>query len=1085
MNDIERYYLQSELALASYTNLLVRIPNTVALQDDGKGMSAAQAAKFAETYTVVTQYNDTLAEGGLGTSFSATVFKDAGGNLTLAIRGTAELTGSPNDLTTDASIFAGGAGYDQIVALYNWWSRSTAVPGTQVQQYRIVYSSQNPQAIQIGNQWLEPAGTVTAIGGDIYNALAADADHQLDVTGHSLGGHLAMAFTTLFAGFTTQATVFNAPRFKDNATNQAFFAALGGSVPTGTKITNVIADEAKIGDNPWSAIAGLNSRPGTAVDIAIENQVGSDEPDTPAAKNHSQQTLTDALAVYSLLSQLDPSLSPEAFKSLLNTSAEGTSASLERLVDAIERLLGVDNNLMLSGNRNRDLLYQAIDTIQNGSGKARYQALLDKAIFIPITSASAIDSLVGKARQTDAEGLAYRYALVSLNPFAVLGADYAGFNANGALELYNSATDSGEITDQYLKDRAEFLVRKTWFNTNDLPTQKRMLEEKDNHLYQKDDTYFVDEASGYKIAQGFDPASPFANIHRYYFGDDQANAFTGGGVSDFLYGGGGLDLLTGNEGNDYLEGGSGLDFYRFCTGDGKDVVLDTDQRGLLQHNNELLVLAYKDGGVWTGGSGERAFIATKSGDDLLIAFTSGEEDSVTLKHFDFTAAQTGAGSYGLRLIDGLPLRPNGTRQYLGDTEDWDSDPGQSGTQTIYDAQGNSIRADGQEGRKYVGQADRADVFYGSLSDADEVFLTQGGRDKVSGGGGNDWIEGGSGGDVLTGNAGGDVLFADTSNNGTLTLEAAIKQGEAGEAAAGVPDLLDGDAGNDTLIGSAGEDALMGGLGQDVLVGGAGSDNLYGDATMNTLDLDWSLERRIDEQGASKEYVSVLHGGTWQFDHTSGEADLLIGGAGDDWAFGGGGDDLILGGIGNDVLFGQAGSDVVQGGDGNDVLVGDAGPDLADSLCGNDILDGGAGNDILDGGAGDDTLQGDAGNDVLIGGTGNDTLVGGKGKDIYLYNKGDGTDTIWDTPPDANDPEASVLILGPGIDKADVTFRLGSLFVDVGDGQGVHFQDFDSDHPDDTPVVGEIRFDDGSVMTYRNILAQGFDVDGAAAPATTS
>ncbi len=137
MSTIEQYYSQAELALASYTSLSPGIPNTIALQDDGKGLSTEQAKQFAQTYKVVTQYTDTPAEGGLGTSFSATVFKDTSGNLTLAFRGTLELAGTPNDLSTDADIAFQGAGYDQIIAMYNWWKLVSMLAGQMVGQYKI------------------------------------------------------------------------------------------------------------------------------------------------------------------------------------------------------------------------------------------------------------------------------------------------------------------------------------------------------------------------------------------------------------------------------------------------------------------------------------------------------------------------------------------------------------------------------------------------------------------------------------------------------------------------------------------------------------------------------------------------------------------------------------------------------------------------------------------------------------------------------------------------------------------------------------------------------------------------------------
>ena len=75
----------SELSLAAYANLTAGNLTGVAQQDalKGAGFATTQISNFASRYTVVTQFNDTRAEGGMGTSFSATVFKDASGNLTL------------------------------------------------------------------------------------------------------------------------------------------------------------------------------------------------------------------------------------------------------------------------------------------------------------------------------------------------------------------------------------------------------------------------------------------------------------------------------------------------------------------------------------------------------------------------------------------------------------------------------------------------------------------------------------------------------------------------------------------------------------------------------------------------------------------------------------------------------------------------------------------------------------------------------------------------------------------------------------------------------------------------------------------
>lgn len=71
--------------------------------------------------------------------------------------------------------------------------------------------------------------------------------------------------------------------------------------------------------------------------------------------------------------------------------------------------------------------------------------------------------------------------------------------------------------------------------------------------------------------------------------------------------------------------------------------------------------------------------------------------------------------------------------------------------------------------------------------------------------------------------------------------------------------------------------------------------------------------------------------------TTGQADYVLAGAGND---------TVSAGLGNDIVYGGAGNDVVNAGTGNDTLFGD-----------DDSLDGSSGNDLLYGGAGNDTLYG--------------------------------------------------------------------------------------------------------------------------------
>lgn len=144
-------------------------------------------------------------------------------------------------------------------------------------------------------------------------------------------------------------------------------------------------------------------------------------------------------------------------------------------------------------------------------------------------------------------------------------------------------------------------------------------------------------------------------------------------------------------------------------------------------------------------------------------------------------------------------------------------------------------------------------------------------------------------------------------------------------------VLQGEAGNDTLIGGAGDDWLSGGDGADSLSGGAGDDTLLIDAQDG---------RAID------------------------------GGAGFDVA-------VVTGAAGVTLDLGPANLEAILGGDGNDTF--------SNSGKGRVVLIGGAGNDTLQGGAADDVLQGGTGRDAMI------DLLGGN--DTYLYARGDGIDTI--------------------------------------------------------------------------------------------
>lgn len=199
MTDTQDTYRQASAAQAAYATAL--LPGSTGtdlaskLKEDDPNFTATQATAFAADFAVVLQYNDTIAEGGLDTGLSLTVFRDKATNaLTLAIRGTSP--SDVRDLLTDGDIFVGGAGYDQIVALFNWWQRASTAAGPVPQYFFVLDNTFYPDALPVGRGYLARTHDANATG-TLVAALAAGSG-RVDVTGHSLGGHLAMAFQALF-----------------------------------------------------------------------------------------------------------------------------------------------------------------------------------------------------------------------------------------------------------------------------------------------------------------------------------------------------------------------------------------------------------------------------------------------------------------------------------------------------------------------------------------------------------------------------------------------------------------------------------------------------------------------------------------------------------------------------------------------------------------------------------------------------------------------------------------------------------------------------------------------------------------------
>ena len=460
-------------------------------------------------------------------------------------------------------------------------------------------------------------------------------------------------------------------------------------------------------------------------------------------------------------------------------------------------------------------------------------------------------------------------------------------------------------------------------------------------------------------------------------GDGGSDDLLGGTGADTLDGGLGDDTLQGGAGNDTLIGGQGNDLYIWSSGDGNDKINETREadgkihgrimiNGVTQTLDRLvsgLFIRQGSNNVWKSPDG--AITITHNSPWKVL--TSDGEIQLGETQQDFQE-----GDYGIVFREELSTAS--TRTILGDGKPADVDPAQPGDQIGFDDLGNII-TQGEE-------AGRNDTLYGSS-----------GADLVKGLGGSDYLRGNEGNDVLVGGANSDILVGGVEDDRLysseeVSLEQAIADGNdlVGTGLRG--DWLNAGAGDDFVVAGVDNDVLFGGNGKDVLVGGAGDDVMDGDDDYTALSFNWTVTDYGNPFDRNWSPIEVENS-------PAGAADVLYGGAGNDFIAGVYGDDVLYGESGNDTLGGQDGGDTLLGGSGDDKMTGDYGKAAYDSGSGLVLQ----GDDYLDGEDGNDWLQGEGGDDQLFGGKGNDTVYGdasysseGAGQD-YLDGE-DGNDELW-------------------------------------------------------------------------------------------
>jgi Ca2+-binding RTX toxin-like protein len=541
------------------------------------------------------------------------------------------------------------------------------------------------------------------------------------------------------------------------------------------------------------------------------------------------------------------------------------------------------------------------------------------------------------------------------------------------------------------------------------------------------------------------------------FGSNNADHIDGGAGNDSIDGGAGNDVLIGGPGDDVLTGGAGAD--RFIVGTGHDTVTDLNATEIVEIDGY-----------------QNAQSVTQVGSDVVVVLSSA--DQITFSNTDVTSVQAAiqfgpptddviGGTSGDDTLHGYGgndtiLGYGGNDALYGDDGN-DTLAGGAGNDTIYGGIGNDVLYSGDRsppfGFPYYGnpytppvldRGTEADTLNGGAGD-DLIFAGYG--DNVDGGGQEYY------GDKLFISFQGATIGVDFDGHldtqiiggGTITGIENISWVEGSNyddyidvgtnGANGYSDftVVQGMAGNDTLIAGYYTGVLDGGDGNDILDGrssqylqevdgGSGDDIIYTNASAvaNGGDGDDTIYARGESHGGNgNDTINVAWGAAY-------------GDAGDDTINGNINDNVLSGGTGSDTLTGGGGNDTFRfaPGDGQDVVTdfstGDVvkvdgydsvqsitqvGSDVVVIFSGSDqitfqnasvatvegglqlpppppppppppqpvILTGTSGPDLLIGGAGNDTLSGLGGNDALAGGSGADKMTGGAGNDTYFVD----------------------------------------------------------------------------------------------------
>lgn len=769
---------------------------------EGADFTDLEAKLFAGQFPFLHQ------EPNTGNGFSATLFSNASGNKVLAIRGTEIPADVFNDLASADIGDIGGEGYaaNQVSDLYRYWKRLTSTEDQKnlytASEIETLYDLKTggDDNLDIMSHQLASQLFKAEVNNDEGLGLVG-ANEVVDVTGHSLGGHLAYLFGRMFPQNAGSIVTLNAPGlfpWGDTVLNDLGFTLQGGD------ITSVVAE----GD----LIHKLGTiHPGQ--EVYISQEVGDSLLVDGLNANHSSVNGVDALNLLALFAQLDTSQAnnPEGvLNDFMRLSANKALDTYESMLDGLRKmLLGASIDKTPPGTKDdvfqREKFYQHIKTLKESS---IFNDLKEKVSFVAANAAAA--------KNDYGQFLALYYA----TPFALHGNSallgqlnpnlYTAWSADQNLSAEDRLLGKANFSEGWYQDSAAYLSLLLERNKNDIDKLESSDPEGEDALYVKVEN---DDNDAHRIYSGETNASnysaqPYApwvilgtmennenatrggngNDRIYGLGgNDKLNGLNGNDVlhggagDDELLGGEGADLLLGGKdndtldggaGNDVLKGGEGNDTYKFTGDFGRDTVIDTEGLNTLDINGAVgeLKQTAKDSIIYRNSANTVEAVVVDNGGSktLLLNSLSNAGSSITLDNWS-------DGQFGISLKD-------------ADVETPPSLPTMSG-----DGGANALSAD-------FASAYETLVYVPPVS--------------LHGGDGHDYIEGSWGGDRIYGDDGNDWIDAGSAYKQSATITP--KAGDPTYDQHG-KDLIEGGEGDDVITGRSAASVWHGGDGKDMLL----------------------------------------------------------------------------------------------------------------------------------------------------------------------------------------------------------------------------------------------------------------------------